>query len=234
MTLEITVPGSKSMTQRALVIAALADQPSQVVGALSCEDSHYLVDILRALGAKVVPNWDACTIAVEPPAALNEHVLFEPPKDRLYCGNAGTAMRFSSALALVTNGSVILDGDQRMRERPIGALGDALAKLGLSVSYLDQHGYPPLKLERTTDPAAETSVNTSMSSQYASGLLLVGPRLQRGIVIRLEGEAVSRPYLEMTTTMMQRAGAQVTWTSEQRVVVGTGSVQLAGLVDATG
>lgn len=211
--LTLTCPGSKSMTQRALIIAALAERPVQIDGALACDDSHYLTLLLRQLGVRV--EWEGTRIRVAAPAALRS--TGEP----LFVGNAGTAMRFAACLALVVEGKLQLDGDARMRERPIGPLVAALAQLGVETRYLGREGCPPLLLQRGgAATTGRVTIEASQSSQYASGLLLLGPRLPRGIELSLSGQAVSLPYLQMTAEMMRRAGAEVRWTSAGQVVVG--------------
>ncbi|MBP7865001.1 MAG: 3-phosphoshikimate 1-carboxyvinyltransferase [Acidobacteria bacterium] len=200
MTLDVPVPGSKSMTQRALVMAALASRPLEIRGALPCDDSRHLTALLGALGASVA--WDADTARVRPGPLRGTG---EP----LYCGNGGTTLRFGSCLALVTDGPLWLDGDARMRERPVGPLGDALERLGVRVGYPVRQGFPPLRLERTGPAPAEVTVDTSLSSQFASGLLLAAPALGRPLTVRLAGDLVSEPYLEMTVRMMERAGIRL-------------------------
>ena len=215
MTLQLTCPGSKSMTQRALVIAALAAEPSTLDGALDCDDSRYLVQALRKLGIEL--RWQGSRIEVEP------HKL-SGKQQTLYCGNAGTAVRFCSCLATVCDSPMCIDGDERMRQRPIGPLAGALQQLGATVSYGDQEGYPPLTIAPAEDTvAARVAIDGSLSSQYASGLLMVAPRLSRGLVLDLTGESVSRPYLRMTVEMMRRAGVRVEWPEAQRLRVAPGS-----------
>mgnify|MGYP002624900082 CR=1 FL=1 len=201
MSLRLTPPGSKSMTQRALMIAALADAPSRIHGALVCDDARYLTELLEALGTSV--RWDGTTVAVEPAPLC-------APEAPVFCGNAGTAVRFGSCLSLLCEGALTIDGDRHMRGRPIGDLGAALEMLGVDVSYLGAAGCPPLRLARRGPAPASVQIDASISSQYASGLLLVSPRLG-GLSISLSGELVSRPYLEMTAAMMRRAGVDVVW-----------------------
>ncbi|MBK8480694.1 MAG: 3-phosphoshikimate 1-carboxyvinyltransferase [Proteobacteria bacterium] len=210
--LTLSCPGSKSMTQRALMIAALAETPVQIDGALACHDSHYLTLLLRALGVRV--DWDGTRINVAPAATLRSD------GKPLYVGNAGTAMRFASCLALVVEGELQLDGDARMRERPIGPLVATLAQLGVQARYLGREGCPPVVLRRGAQAApARATIEASQSSQYASGLLLVGARLPAGLELTLGGQAVSLPYLQMTAAMMQRAGAELCWLDAGRIVV---------------
>ena len=129
----VSCPGSKSMTQRALVIAALADGDGQVTieGALECDDSRYLSQVLRALGVEV--RWDGDRVEVQPGPLSS-------PGERQFVGNAGTAMRFSSSLSLLTEGELVLDGDDRMRQRPLGPLAEALQTTGRAGALLGSAG----------------------------------------------------------------------------------------------
>lgn len=201
MTLHLRAPASKSMTQRALIISALCDDDTVIEQPLDCDDSRYLVDALRALGCRIERDADEERISVTP-----AHLV--APDAPLYCGNAGTAARFGACLSLLCDGALTVDGDEHMRQRPIGALGDTLGAMGVDVQYLERRGCPPLRLERTRRPPDATSVDVSLSSQYASGLALVAPHLAGGLTIVLEGRIVSDPYIDMTVSMMQRAGAR--------------------------
>jgi 3-phosphoshikimate 1-carboxyvinyltransferase len=202
MTLYVAVPTSKSMTQRALYIAGLATDPSVIERPLDCDDSRYLREALATLGASV--DWAEARAKVVP-----ARLPLAAPAAPLYCGNAGTAVRFTAPLSLICHGTLVIDGDPHMRKRPIGPLADGLAQLGVAVRYLDRPGCPPLALTRTSDAPGRVTVDASLSSQYASGLLLVAPMLPNGLEIELTGQSVSRPYLDMTVAMMRQRGARV-------------------------
>ena len=231
--LSLQPPGSKSMTQRALVIASLADRKSTIAGALDCDDSRYLVHVLRGLGTGIEANWSDGEIHITPAAIDDTHDDDARPKllksdgQTFFCGNAGTAIRFSSALSLICEGSLTLDGDERMRGRPIGGLADALSALGVKVSFLRNPGYPPLRLEAGDAIQHHVVVDSSQSSQFASGLLLVAPHLPAGLVIKLAGKPVSQPYLDMTVRMMRRAGANAAWIDNSTLTVGRSSYTLS-------
>ena len=208
-------PGSKSMTQRALVIAALGQGPGRLRGALVCDDSRHLSEALRTLGGEV--TWTGTDVDVAPcPLEGGDAVL--------YCGNAGTAVRFLSGLGLVARSPYTVDGDKHMRGRPLHAMAEALTTLGARVSFPLREGYPPMRIEAPTgDVPPSVSVDGSLSSQYATGLLLAAPRLPAGLAVELRGAAVSRPYLDMTVSMMRQAGVDVHWEHEQRLVVAPGA-----------
>lgn len=221
----LTAPGSKSLTQRALVVAALADGPVTVEGALVCDDSRHLTEVLVRLGVGV--RWEGTRVRVTPGPLRGS-------EEAHACGNAGTTMRFSAALSLILDGPLVLDGNARMRERPIGPLGDALHALGVEVRYLGQPGFPPLRLERRAPPPAEVTVEAALSSQFASGLLLVAPRLPAPLTLRLAGAVVSRSYLTMTGALMERAGAKLAWLDARTVRVEPGSYRADALAPALG
>lgn len=188
------------MTQRALVIAALAEGPSEVVRPLLCDDAHHLSGLLEAMGVGVEREegrWRVTPAPLVAPAAAQ--VL----------GNAGTAVRFGSCLSLLCEGPLTIDGNEHMRRRPLGPLTAALQSLGVDARFLARDGCPPVRLERRGEVGAEVRVDGTLSSQYASGLLMVAPRLPRGLVLHLTGALVSQPYLDMTVAMMQRAGAEI-------------------------
>lgn len=220
--LRLSAPASKSMTQRALVLAALSPGTTRIDGPLVCDDSRYLTDLLRALGAEITWRDERAEVTSAPLVA---------PSEPVFCGNAGTAVRFGSCLSLICEGPLAIDGDPHMRRRPIGALGDALGAMGMAVSYLEAPGCPPLRLTRVSEPPRRVRVDTSMSSQYASGLLLVAPRLPHGLELELGGSLVSQPYVAMTIAMMEHAGAEVTWPAPDRIVVRGGGYPPVDTID---
>lgn len=221
MTVTVTAPGSKSITQRALLIAALAEGPSTVRGALDCGDSRRLSALLRALGAGV--EWHGEDVLVTP-----RHPLIAPPGP-IDCGDAGTVMRFGAALSLVVQGRLSLDGSPRLRERPIGPLAEALASLGVGVHHTGRRGFAPIELACARPSRRDVEVESSLSSQFASGLLLVAPRLPSGLRVYLAGPSmVSAPYIDMTVRMMERAGARVLRPDDRTLDVAPGAYRWPG------
>jgi 3-phosphoshikimate 1-carboxyvinyltransferase len=175
----ITLPLSKSMSNRALIISALtpgAHSPEEIA---VCDDTAVMT------------------------AALDSD---EPAVN---VGAAGTAMRFLTAyFAALSGRKVTLGGNERMCHRPIGPLVDALRSCGASISYLGEEGFPPLEIEGRKLTGGELTVRADVSSQYISALLMVAPTMDRGLTVRLEGEASSLPYIDLTLGMMNRAGAE--------------------------
>ena len=135
-------------------------------------------------------------------------------------GAAGTAMRFSSALLAVTEGTRIITGSERMRHRPISVLVDALRQLGAEVEYTGEEGFPPLRITGHNHlPGGELHLPGNVSSQYISALLMVGPVMERGLTLHLEGDIISRPYIDLTLKMMRDFGGKACWTDERTITV---------------
>jgi 3-phosphoshikimate 1-carboxyvinyltransferase len=213
----IRVPGSKSITNRALILAALSDpnRGSELRGVLQSEDTEYMVDALRALGFRVQVDWPQATIHVRRGACTSPI----PEKNaHLFVGNSGTCMRFLTALVGTGHGSYQLDGVARMRERPIADLLDALRQLGVNARSLDRDGFPPVLVETdgslfSDSPSSSISgkvrIRGEVSSQFLSGLLMVAPLARKAVTIEVNGPLVSRPYVAMTLGMMKEFGVEV-------------------------
>jgi 3-phosphoshikimate 1-carboxyvinyltransferase len=198
--LRLAAPGSKSLTQRALVLSALAAGESVLEGPLDSDDTRHLRAALRDLGAKIdeLPDGRWRVIAGQ----------LRAPKGALWCGDGGTVVRFLAPIALLLDGELVLDGSERLAERPLTALLEALVQLGVSVRALSPPRALPIALRAGNLPPAGTpvTVDASASSQFVSGLLMVGPLLPGGLDLRIEG-GVSRPYVEMTLAAMRSRGA---------------------------
>ncbi|MFW6058733.1 MAG: 3-phosphoshikimate 1-carboxyvinyltransferase [Phycisphaeraceae bacterium] len=208
-------PGSKSLTNRALLLAALAEGTSTLRHLLLADDTQRMLDALAALGFHLDRADDAHTARLTGAAG---HV---PGADvALDLGNAGTAMRFLAAACCLPPAEPVghtlstrrLDGIARMRQRPIGQLVDALRQLGASIDYLEQVGYPPLAVRATGLKGGDANallLGPTLSSQYISALLLVGPYCDGGLTLRFDGPVTSQPYVRMTIELMRRFGADV-------------------------
>lgn len=185
----IALPASKSISARALVIAALAGG-CRVKGLSDCDDTRVL---RRAL---------------------------EEQADEIDILAAGTAMRFSTAyFAAVAGGRHTITGTARMRQRPVGVLVDALRALGAGIEYAGTPGCPPLRVEGRRLNGGQLELPADVSSQYISALLMIGPTLADGLRLRLRGEIVSRPYIDMTLSLMRQFGAQAGWTAGNELAV---------------
>jgi 3-phosphoshikimate 1-carboxyvinyltransferase len=200
----VSVPGSKSQTNRALLLGALAGGESVLRGALFSDDSHVFVDSLQRLGLSVVADPAAAVIVVTGaggsiPASSAE----------LYIGNAGTACRFLTAFLPLGRGEYLLDGTARMRQRPIGELLDALNALGAQVEAVNGNGCPPVRVRASGLRGGAATVDAARSGQFLSALLMVAPYAERDTTLRLAGHLASPPYIDMTLAMMREWGVTV-------------------------
>ena len=176
----INIPGSKSESNRSLIINALCDSPGSIDNLASARDT---VTMLRCLKTKA---------------------------DVYDVMDAGTAMRFLTAYLAVTQNNVSITGTDRMKKRPIKILVDALSQIGTSISYLGHEGYPPLKFNGFNEQLEDKlSIASNISSQYISALLMVAPKLPRGLTLSLTGGTVSKPYIDMTIALMRHFGVTV-------------------------
>jgi len=213
---EVVLPGSKSVTNRALVLAALGDGPSRVRAPLRARDTVLMATALTALGVDVADDgkdWVVTPGALKGPASVD-------------CGLAGTVMRFVPPVAALATGPVRLDGDPRARERPMGTLVAALRRLGASVDD-EGRGSLPLTVHGTgTLEGGAVTVDSSSSSQFVSALLLAGARFRRGVEVRHAGRPVpSAPHLALTVQMLRDRGVEVDDAEPDRWVVRPGPVR---------
>lgn len=219
----VRLPGSKSISNRVLLLAALAAGTTEVRDLLASDDTERMLEALQALGVGVThlggENWriDGCG------------GVFRTEAAELFLGNAGTAFRPLTAALALAGGDYVLKGVPRMHERPIGDLVDGLRQLGAQIDYLGEPGYPPLRIRhRLPDAAAERiSVRGDVSSQFLTGLLMALPLLARTVVVEVAGELISKPYIEITLATMARFGVTVEREGWQRFTVRAGSRYVA-------
>jgi 3-phosphoshikimate 1-carboxyvinyltransferase len=197
----VRMPGSKSLTQRALVIATLAKGESTLRNGLISEDTQYLVEGLRALGAGVSVSGDETVVK-----GTAGHI--RNPGRSIFLGNNGTAMRFLTTLASLGKGTYVLDGDRRLRERPVGALLEALRTLGATLGSRDGKGYPPLIIEARGISGGRVTFTDVESSQFISSLLIGAPYAKGDVEIQMKGRKVSEPYIDMTLKVMEHFGVK--------------------------
>ncbi len=200
----ITPPGSKSLTNRALLLAALAEGKSTLTGVLFADDSRRMLEALTALGFDVHVFEPAATVTI---IGQGGHI---PAKQAaLNLGNAGTAYRFLTAALCLGEGVYTLDGIERMRQRPVGQLVDGLKKLGAGIRYLMAENCPPLEITATGAlTGGQLTMPPTLSSQYISALLQIAPCCRTGLTLRFDGAVTSRPYVEMTLGLMARFGVR--------------------------
>ncbi|MDH3705153.1 MAG: 3-phosphoshikimate 1-carboxyvinyltransferase, partial [Acidimicrobiia bacterium] len=198
----VDLPGSKSVTNRALLLAALAEGRSQLSGVLFADDTSAMLECVGVLGATVDVDEQTATVVIDGTAGS----LLAGPRE-LDARQSGTTARFVAAALLAGRGRYRLDGDEQMRARPMAELVDALVALGATVESTD--GGLPLSIEVAARPGGAVTLDASRTSQFASGLMMVGPLLDEGLTLDLVGTVVSQPYLDMTMRLMTAFGAEV-------------------------
>jgi len=198
----VRVPGSKSLTNRALLIAALANGTTRITNALFSDDSKYFAKALQTLGFDIQLDEANHEMTV---TGLGGKIPAK--KAEIFIGNAGTAARFLSAFLTLGNGEYILDGEPRMRERPIGDLIDALHQLGVEMEATNN--CPPVEIFAKGLPGGKTKIAGNISSQFLSALLMVAPYAHSPIEIELTTELNSKPYVGMTIATMQDFGVEI-------------------------
>lgn len=215
---EINLPGSKSLSNRALLLAALAHGTTEVTNLLDSDDIRHMLNALKSLGVNYELSSDktVCTITGVGGAFNWQNGL------SLFLGNAGTAMRpLAAALCLKgqQEAEVVLTGEPRMKERPIKHLVDALIQVGANVQYLEQEGYPPLAIRNTGLQGGKVQIDGSISSQFLTALLMAAPLAEGDMEIQIMGELVSKPYIDITLAMMKDFGVTVENQNYQTFIV---------------
>lgn len=200
----INLPGSKSVSNRALLLAAMAKGRTRLTNLLDSDDVRHMLNALKTLGihyqlsdCHTICDIDGINGPLKPTSALE-----------IFLGNAGTAMRPLAAALCLSEGDVILTGEPRMKERPIGHLVDSLRQGGAKIDYLEQDNYPPLRL-RGGFEGGEISVDGSVSSQFLTALLMTAPLAAKATKITIKGDLVSKPYIDITLHMMRDFGVNV-------------------------
>lgn len=210
----VTLPGSKSLTNRYLACAALADGRSVLTGASLSDDARAMRSGLEQLGVRTEVRADRRELIVE---GCRGHLPADEAE--IDVGNAGTAMRFLTALACLGYGRYRLDGAARMRARPIGPLVDALRALGARIDYEQAEGCPPLTILARGLAGGEVAFDTPPSSQYTSALLMAAPYAAQDVFIRIAGALTSRPYVDMTIGVLRAMGVELVEADGRRFIV---------------
>ena len=194
----LTLPGSKSYTHRALMAAALADGESVLVNALTAEDTELTAQALAQLGAGI--DWQGTTIRV-----TGKGGRWRPVSEPIYLGNSGTSMRFLTALVALGQGDYLLTGTERLCQRPLGELLDALGQVGVQAISENRNGCPPVRVTGGLT-GGHTQLSGGTSSQYLSALLFIGPLAPQGLEIHITGDLVSKPYVDLTLEVLSDFG----------------------------
>lgn len=185
----IKLPASKSISNRALILNALSNSSLQIGNLSDCDDTRVMLKAFTSTDEQI----DICA--------------------------AGTSMRFLTAYLSQQPGNWHITGSNRMKQRPIGLLVEALQKLGADISYAEKEGFPPLHIRGKQLTGGTLILNGGVSSQYISALLMVAPTMENGLQLTLSGEIISRPYIEMTLKLMRQFGVNAAWTGNDRLVV---------------
>jgi 3-phosphoshikimate 1-carboxyvinyltransferase len=199
---KVSIPGSKSISHRALIMAALASGESRIFNALTSEDTLLTAQALRALGADI--RWDEGAVRVFPPAER-----WHSPETPILLGNSGTSMRLLPAVAALGSGRFVFDGVERLRERPVGPVVDVLRRLGVRCTYMVQDGYPPVEIVSEGLDGGEVRIDARQSSQFLSAMLLAAPHARSDLKVCWETPVASYPYVALTLHMMAQAGIRV-------------------------
>jgi 3-phosphoshikimate 1-carboxyvinyltransferase len=197
----VRLPGSKSISNRVLLLAALAAGTTRIDNLLISDDTRYMVDALSALGVAVRSDGSQTVIT-----GTAGPLVSEPIERTLYLGMAGTAYRPLTAALCLGRGTFTLTGNARMKERPIADLVDALRCLGARIDYLERDGYPPLTVHASGLSGGAVTMRGNVSSQFLTSLLLAAPLAAQPITVTIAGEQVSKPYLDITLALMARFG----------------------------
>jgi 3-phosphoshikimate 1-carboxyvinyltransferase len=232
----VQLPGSKSISNRTLLLAALARGETRVTGLLASDDTAVMLDALKTLGVAWSREGASDKYRVSGIAAA--HTLFPTREAALFMGNAGTAIRPLTAALAISGGTYTLSGVPRMHERPIGDLVDGLRELGLSLEYLGNPGFPPLKISPAKVRSHSVSVRGDVSSQFLTALLMAAPimatQLGQPVTISVVGELISKPYIDITLKLMAQFGVQVAREGWSRFTLPQATYQSPGVLAVEG
>lgn len=233
---DVTIPGSKSLTNRELVLSALATGPSTLSGGLRARDTDLMIEALRTLGARIETDRDTWCIRPIPKfdraetpgrCALENEETTQPGESTIECGLAGTVMRFVPAIAALLDEPVRFVADEQANSRPIRPLYDALERLGIKIIYEGAANYP-VTVQGPATCDGKLVVDSSESSQFLSALLLISPLLPgegEFVEIELTGSLPSRPHIEMTLESLRGRGVEVDWVDDAHLRVKRGEIQ---------
>ena len=199
--IQVEVPGSKSITNRALMIAALGSGRTVLEGVLFSDDSRYFISSLQSLGFQVEVEEEKKRVIIQ-----GEGGRIPNQETEIYVGSAGTAARFLTAMLALSDGTYIIRASEQMEKRPMLPLFQALESMGACFTYLKEEGHLPVQVQGTAQPAAEVSVDIHKSTQFLSALLMMAPILQQDMKIRITSEKKTGAYIKITTHMMKQFG----------------------------
>lgn len=198
----ITVPPSKSYTNRALLVAALADGESHIYNFLNCDDTRHMINALKNFGINITEKKSEIIIQ-------GCNGFPKTPQNKIYVGNAGTSMRFLCSVAALCQKKTVIDGNSRMQQRPLKDLIDGLSMLGVRIISLNENGCPPVEIKGGGILGGETTISGDKSSQYFTSILLSAPYAKSNITIKTKGELTSKPYIDLTIDVMKSFGVNI-------------------------
>ena len=201
----VNLPGSKSLSNRALLLSSLARGTTRITNLLDSDDTRHMLNALSLLGVEYELSEDRTVCTVH---GLGSTFHTAAPLE-LFLGNAGTAMRPITAVLCNSSGEYVLTGEPRMEERPIAHLIDAIRQLGADVTYLKKDGYPPLKIRGKQLNGGVAEIDGSVSSQFISAFLMAAPLMNGDVLLKIKGDLVSKPYIDITVGMMKSFGVIV-------------------------
>ncbi len=214
----VNLPGSKSVSNRALLLAALAEGTTTLTNLLDSDDIRHMLNALTKLGVEYQLSDDKTQCVVK---GLGKAFTVDAATE-LFLGNAGTAMRPLAAALCLGQGEFVLTGEPRMKERPIGHLVDALVEAGADITYLENEHYPPLKINGTGLKGGHVKIDGSISSQFLTAFLMSAPLAKADVTIEIVGDLVSKPYIDITLHIMKQFGVEVENQNYQQFVVKSG------------
>lgn len=197
----VNVPGSKSVTNRALILSAYSHGEVVLNNVLFSDDTVYMIEALNTLGIKVEEDRFTKKVFVR-------DIPTEPLRGKCFIGNAGTAMRFLTSFISAKGGNVELTGVERMKNRPIGELVNILRNLGVKIDYLENEGFPPIFINSSGLKGGKIKIKGDISSQFISSILLSAPYADTDIYLEIEGDLISKPYIDITVAMMEEFGVK--------------------------
>ena len=208
---EVEVPGSKSMTNRALLMAAIASGRTKLKGVLFSDDSRYFLSSLQSLGFQVEIDEAAKTVTVEGCGGV-----LPVTEGEIYVGSAGTAARFLTAMLSLSKGTFVIQASEQMKKRPMKPLFDLPTGIGAKITYLENEGFLPIRIvgrahdgEKITQSALALDLDISKSTQFLSALLLISPMIKQGLHIHITSEKTDGSYIRITRKMMEEFGVSV-------------------------
>lgn len=210
----VSIPGSKSYTLRALLMAAMSDRPVTITGVLMSGDTQAAINCLRCLGVDIQQDKEKITVK----ASIN---VAPESTTQLHVNQSGVTMRLLTAICCTLPGAQVIGGIASLNARPIGVLVDSLRSLGAHIHYLDKEGYPPVSIGPAKLHGGKITIDGSTSSQYVTATLLIAPLLKEGITLQIVGQPTSEPYIDMTIECMHRFGIQVKRIAHGAIIPGS-------------